>query len=166
MCKQLTLFSFKDAFFFFCMGLWLSEEQNPNNCTQSELTAQNKLFSSKRLNSHGTCVFHEPQVVDESISLRTRISGHFQRSSLKGLISERPLLDWICASSVCRCGSCFPLLVFGCANKCLIFSYWINTYILLNLQCQLLAYTRQSWTKVLLPFAVFWRQPKLWPSLL
>lgn len=96
-------------------------------------------------------------MVDGTVLLRTRITGHFQRSLSKGRLSVSPLLDLICASTFCERDGCFLLLGFGCENIFfLIFlSYYIfhlfiwNKYrFYKNLQYQLLAYARQSWTKV------------------
>lgn len=76
------------------------------------------------LNSQGTGVFlragfmvKQPQMVDVSILLRTRITGHFQKIVFAKDNYRDHFLDLICASSLCECNIYFLLLCFGCANK-------------------------------------------------
>lgn len=77
---------------FVTLGMLLTVKQNANHYKQIVLNAQNKPPCSKRLNSQGTYV-NEPQMVDESISLRTRITGYSQK-----IVVERTLTgitSWI-----------------------------------------------------------------------
>lgn len=109
-------------------------------------------------------------MVDETILLRTRITGHFQRSLSKGRLSESPLLDLLCASTFCERDGCFLLLGFGCENIFffIFLSYYIFHLFIWNKYGFYKIYSTNCWPvlaslgqKFLLIFVVFQRQPSL-----